>query len=148
MNVILYLSYNRDTIIQQLQQQISDLSLYLEEERVNHRQTKQKVHFVQCLIRATDRTIKEVLWCIIDLQQKTDLSKGPFGFFNGIKNKHINQKIFFLLSDMNCRQLHHRTLVIFNVRSQTNEVEGEFVLLYNLNHRQTNQLLRSYCLVL
>ncbi|XP_062610227.1 early endosome antigen 1-like [Saccostrea cucullata] len=32
----------RDTIIEQLQQQISDLSLYLEEERVNHRQTKQK----------------------------------------------------------------------------------------------------------
>lgn len=34
---------NRDTMIQQLQEQISDLSLYLEEERVNHRQTKQKV---------------------------------------------------------------------------------------------------------
>ncbi|XP_056011377.1 flagellum-associated coiled-coil domain-containing protein 1-like isoform X1 [Ostrea edulis] len=33
---------SKDTIIQQLQQQISDLSLYLEEERVNHRQTKQK----------------------------------------------------------------------------------------------------------
>ncbi|XP_034303832.2 flagellum-associated coiled-coil domain-containing protein 1 isoform X3 [Magallana gigas] len=32
----------RDTMIQQLQEQISDLSLYLEEERVNHRQTKQK----------------------------------------------------------------------------------------------------------
>lgn len=32
----------RDTMIQQLQGQISDLSLYLEEERVNHRQTKQK----------------------------------------------------------------------------------------------------------
>ncbi|XP_061188172.1 centrosomal protein of 112 kDa-like isoform X2 [Saccostrea echinata] len=32
----------RDTIIEQLQQQISDLTLYLEEERVNHRQTKQK----------------------------------------------------------------------------------------------------------
>ena len=30
-------------MIQQLQEQISDLSLYLEEERVNHRQTKQKV---------------------------------------------------------------------------------------------------------
>lgn len=33
---------SKDTMIQQLQEQISDLSLYLEEERVNHRQTKQK----------------------------------------------------------------------------------------------------------
>ncbi|XP_033728404.1 flagellum-associated coiled-coil domain-containing protein 1-like isoform X2 [Pecten maximus] len=32
----------RDSLISQLQQQISDLSLYLEEERLNHRQTKQK----------------------------------------------------------------------------------------------------------
>ncbi|GFO32485.1 Amyotrophic lateral sclerosis 2 chromosomal region candidate gene 12 protein [Plakobranchus ocellatus] len=32
----------RDNLIAQLQQQISDLTLYLEEERLNHRQTKQK----------------------------------------------------------------------------------------------------------
>lgn len=32
----------RDSLIAQLQQQISDLTLYLEEERLNHRQTKQK----------------------------------------------------------------------------------------------------------
>jgi len=32
----------RDNLISQLQQQISDLTLYLEEERLNHRQTKQK----------------------------------------------------------------------------------------------------------
>ena len=38
--------HERDTLISQLQQQISDLTLYLEEERLNHRQTKAKV---QCL---------------------------------------------------------------------------------------------------
>ncbi|KAK3787808.1 hypothetical protein RRG08_038512 [Elysia crispata] len=32
----------RDNLIAQLQQQISDLTLYLEEERLNHKQTKQK----------------------------------------------------------------------------------------------------------
>ncbi|OWF44605.1 amyotrophic lateral sclerosis 2 chromosomal region candidate gene 12 protein-like isoform X2 [Mizuhopecten yessoensis] len=32
----------RESLVGQLQQQISDLSLYLEEERLNHRQTKQK----------------------------------------------------------------------------------------------------------
>ncbi|XP_076446046.1 uncharacterized protein LOC143283687 isoform X2 [Babylonia areolata] len=32
----------RDSLIAQLQQQISDLTLYLEEERLNHRQTKQR----------------------------------------------------------------------------------------------------------
>lgn len=34
--------HERDTLISQLQQQISDLTLYLEEERLNHRQTKAK----------------------------------------------------------------------------------------------------------
>merc|ERR1711879_354225 len=32
----------RDSLISQLQQQISDLTLYLEEERLNHRQSKQR----------------------------------------------------------------------------------------------------------
>ncbi|XP_060076195.1 DNA ligase 1-like [Ylistrum balloti] len=35
-------SNERDSLVSQLQQQISDLSLFLEEERLNHRQTKQK----------------------------------------------------------------------------------------------------------
>ena len=34
----------RDGLIAELQQQVSDLQLYLEEERLNHRQTKQHVN--------------------------------------------------------------------------------------------------------
>ncbi|XP_055870554.1 flagellum-associated coiled-coil domain-containing protein 1-like isoform X2 [Biomphalaria glabrata] len=37
-----YADPERDSLIGQLQQQISDLTLYLEEERLNHKQTKQK----------------------------------------------------------------------------------------------------------
>ncbi|XP_071150658.1 flagellum-associated coiled-coil domain-containing protein 1-like isoform X2 [Mytilus edulis] len=36
------LDNERDSLISQLQQQISDLTLYLEEERLNHKQTKQR----------------------------------------------------------------------------------------------------------
>lgn len=34
----------RDSLVEELQKQISDLTLYLEEERLNHKQTKQKVN--------------------------------------------------------------------------------------------------------
>lgn len=64
---------NRDTMIQQLQEQISDLSLYLEEERVNHRQTKQKVS----------------PWVISELTWSTKISLYLFPFVLTISNVSI-----------------------------------------------------------
>ena len=41
--IIYSICVSRDNLISQLQERISDLTLFLEEERLNHKQTKQKV---------------------------------------------------------------------------------------------------------
>lgn len=51
---------DRDSLVAQLQQQISDLTLYLEEERLNHKQTKQKAEeFLRDQLEELHRKYKE-----------------------------------------------------------------------------------------
>ena len=43
-STLIILIYYRDSLLDQLQQQIDDLALFLEEERLNHRDTRRKVN--------------------------------------------------------------------------------------------------------